>query len=84
VLKSVMLHDFGLYTCNCVASCKDGSSKDALPVELDVTPRDEMSKYAVFSLGKVTFFSAFSELSSLSGWCCAVTEMIWYGYDPQS
>lgn len=47
VLKSVMLRDFGLYTCNCTASCKDGSSysKDSLLVEVDVTPRDGMSKY---------------------------------------
>jgi len=36
-----------LYTCNCTASCKDGSSysKDSLLVEVDVTPRDGMSKY---------------------------------------
>ena len=47
MLKSVMLRDFGLYTCNCGASCKDGSSysKDSLLVEVDVTPRDGMSKY---------------------------------------
>ena len=48
VHKSVTLPDFGWYKC--VAICKDSdNSVQSLPVELDVTPRDETSKYRTFT-----------------------------------
>lgn len=44
VHKSVTLLDFGWYKC--VAICKDSdNSVESVLVELDVTPRDETSKY---------------------------------------